>query len=234
MVTWSRRIVILTVALLAGSVAAEAQGNWRPGDFGSVRVRLGLFEPAGDSQYWDDKFMDFTGSTSDFQDVALGFDYLWRTSRNAGVLFGTSFYGGSTTQAYRDYVDQSGRDIRHVTALDLWDLTAALVWRLGDRGIVPYLGIGGGFVYWQLEESGDFIDFGDPDLPILVARYTSSGWAFEGLGLVGLDVPLGYRWSFFAEGRYRVAEDELGGDLSGLGTLDLTGLEVAAGFSWNF
>jgi hypothetical protein len=100
--------------------------------------------------------------------------------------------------------------------------------------LVPYVGLGGGFQNWELEESGSFIDFGDPDLAIVFASYRSSGWTYEVFGLAGIDVPLGFRWSFFLEGRYRYSEDELADDFSGFGTIDLSGTELTAGFSWNF
>ena len=35
-----------------------------------------------------------------------------------------------------------------------------------------------------------------------------------GFGLVGIDIPLAHRWSFFGEGRYRWSEAELGGDFT--------------------
>jgi hypothetical protein len=231
---WTRALVLGWIIVAACAAAAEAQGNWRPGDFGSLRFRFGLFEPKADSEYWDDKFRDFTGSASSFEDFIWGVDYLWRTSKSSGLLFGTSFYRGRTTQAYRDWVDEFGADIRHTTDLELWDITAAFELRLGRGDVAPYVGIGGGFLYWRLEESGDFIDFGSDDLPIIFASYRASGWTYEGFGFVGLDIALGYRWSFFVEGRYRVADDELADDFSGFGTIDLSGTEITAGFSWNF
>lgn len=211
-----------------------AQGNWQPGDFGSIRFRAGLFTPEGDSGYWQDKFADFTGSPNTFRDFAWGLDYMWRTSHSSGVLFGTSFFDGKATQSYYDWVDADGRDISHTTSLQLWDLTAAFVWRIGRAGLVPYVGLGGGFQNWSLKETGNFIDFGDEELPIVFAEYRSSGWTYELFGLAGVDVPLGFRWSFFVEGRYRYSEDELNDDLSGLGTIDLSGTEFTAGVSWNF
>ncbi len=232
--TFTRAIVGALIIVAVSAVAAEAQGNWRPGDFGSFRLRFGLFEPDAESQYWDDKFADFTGSPSNFEDFVWGADYLWRTSKSAGFMFGTSFYSGATTQAYREWVDAYGGDIRHTTSLDLWDMSAAFVWRLGRGRVAPYLGVGGGFVYWKLAESGSFIDFGDPELPIIFATYQASGWTYEGLGFVGLDVGLGYRWSFFAEARYRISDDELSDDFAGFGEIDLSGTELTAGFSWNF
>ena len=231
-----RTVMIGLLVLSAGPSLAEAQGNWQPGDFGSLRFRLGLFEPSGSSEYWDDTFAVFTGSPGDLQDLSFGIDYLWRTSRHGGLMFGTGWYGGDATQAYRDYVDSDGFDIRHATSLDTWDLSAAYVWRFGAPGaaIVPYAGIGGGFLYWQLEEAGDFIDFSDPRQEIYFASYVASGWTWEALGLAGVEVPLGFRWSMLAEGRYRYADDELGGDFAGFGTLDLSGWELSAGIAWNF
>ncbi len=228
-------VVSAATIILAGfSVDATAQGNWQPGDFGSVRGSIGIFSPQGDSQYWDDTFDAFTGSPSSFEDVVFGFDYLWRTSRRSGLLFGTSFYSGATTQAYLDWVDGDGNDVSHTTTLDLTDLTAAYVWRFGAHGARPYIGGGGGLLWWGLREEGYFIDFAEPDLPIVYAWYDAGGTTWELFALAGLDVPLGYRWSFFIEGRYRWSEAELDEDFSGFGTLDLSGLQLVGGLSWNF
>ena len=227
-------VLFATIVAAGMSVTAEAQGNWRPGDFGSVRGYIGIFSPQGDSAYWNDTFDVFTGSASDFEDVVFGADYLWRTSSKGGLLFGGSFYSGATTQAYRDWVDSDGLDISHATTLDLTDMTAAYVWRFGRGGARPYIGGGGGLLWWSLREQGYFIDFGAQDLPIVYATYGASGTTWELFGLAGLDVPVGSHWSFFIEGRYRWAEAELNKDFSGFGTIDLSGLQVVGGFSWNF
>jgi hypothetical protein len=232
-----RTLVLGSIITLIGAQSAEAQGNWRPGDFGSVRFRLGLFEPTGDPQYWEEKFNVWTGSAADLEDVVLGVDYLWRSSGNSGVLFGSSFYNGDITQGYREWVDADGNDVLHTTELDMWDFYAVYIYRLGGRGstVTPYIGGGAGFVYWELSENGYFIDFDDPDNPVVVrADYWADGWTWEGLAVAGLDVSLGYQWSFILEGRYRWSDDELAGDFAGFGTLDLSGPEVSAGFAWNF
>lgn len=227
-------VVIATIILAGFSVIAEAQGNWQPGEFGSVRGYIGIFSPQGDSEYWDDIFEAFTGSASDFEDIVFGADYLWRTSPQGGLLFGSSFYKGATTQAYRDWVDGDGAEVTHTTTLDLTDLTAAYLWRFGKRGARPYIGAGGGLLWWSLREEGYFIDFADEDLPIVFANYYGNGTTWELFALAGLDVPISYRWSFFIEGRYRWSEAELNRDFSGFGTIDLSGLQVTGGFGWNF
>ena len=227
-------LAVVAVLLALGTLPAEAQGNWQPGDFGAFRFYLGLFQPNADSQYWDETFDAFTGSPSDFEDFVFGADYLWRTSRNGGLLFGVSFYNGKTTQAYRDWVDAEGRDISHLTTLWLTDLTAAYVVQFGRRTLRPYLGAGAGLLWWRLQEEGSFIDFADPGMPIIFASYRADSTTWEAFALAGLDIRLGGSWSFFFEGRYRWAEDELNRDFSGFGTIDLSGYQAEGGLSYNF
>jgi hypothetical protein len=227
-------VTLVAVLSVVSPCLVHAQGNWQPGDFGSVRFRLGLFQPRADSEYWDQKFTDFTGSASSFENIVFGVEYLWMTSRDGGIAFGGSFYEGSATQAYRDYVDLEGRDIRHTTTLGLTDLTATYIHRLARGGIRPYLGIGGGLVWWRLQEEGSFIDFSSFDAPIVFASYRADGTTWEALGLLGVEVPIAFKWRFFVEGRYRWAEAELNRDFSGFGTIDLSGYELTGGFSINW
>ncbi len=235
MLRTKHRAFILAIAIAAlWSVSAEAQGNWRPGDFGSWRFFMGIFEPTASSQYWDETLEVFSGSGSDFEDLVFGTDYLWRTSRHGGVLFGVSFYDGKTTQAYLDWVDLEDNDIAHLTTLGLADVSAAYVVQLGRSSIRPYLGAGGGLLWWRLTEEGSFIDFGDDELPIIFASYRADSTTWELFALAGFDFRLSHRWSFFFEGRYRWADDELNKDFAGFGTIDLSGFQAVGGFSYNF
>jgi hypothetical protein len=171
----NQRVLALVIAIVSlATVSAEAQGNWRPGDFGSWRFFMGIFEPEANSQFWDEYFMDFTGSPSSFQDLVFGTDYLWRTTRSGGLLFGASFYEGKSTLAYQDWVDADGQDISHTSSLGLSDLTAAYVLRFGRNSIRPYIGGGGGLLWWRFREEGYFIDFGAEDMPISATTGASS------------------------------------------------------------
>ena len=230
----TRTLLVAAIPLVFLAADAEAQWSRVVEPNGQFRFRFGLFEPTGSSDGWDGIFEGFTGQPSDLQDFVWGTDLMWRTGRNTGLLFGLSWYDGATTSAYEDWVAGDGSEVRHTTRLRLWDLTAAFIYRFPTGGVRPYLGLGGGFVWYDLTDEGYFIDFGSPDLPVIWAWYGASGNTFEAFGLAGLDIPLGSRWSFFVEGRYRWASDELGQDYAGFGELDLSGWEATGGFGFYF
>lgn len=232
------RILTLTTLLALLPGLAAAQGGYRSGGTDdAIRLRIGLLDPdwAGSGDFWADKSLDFTGSASDFKDTALGIDYLRELGPRTGLMLTLGLYEGEVTQAYRDFTDASGRDIRHLTTLDTAELSAAFIFRITRRAPVsPYLGVGGGFWFWQLEEAGDFIDFSQADPEIFASAYRSEGTALGYYGLAGVEVGLNRSWSFLAEARFKRVDDELGDDHAGLGTLTLDGAEYTAGFAWRF
>lgn len=231
------QISLIVLCLLGIASVAGAQRSWVPGDTGSIRFRLGLFQPEADSSYWSEKFDVWTGDADDFQDLVWGIDGVWMAGPNWGMQFGSSWYQGATTQSYRDYVDDSGREISHRTELSTWDLTAAFLFKpLRESMVRPYFGIGGGLLSWRLLEYGDFIDFTPQgDGAVVYATYRDDGTTFMAFGLAGLEFFSGNGWSFFVEGRWKEAEPSLGGGFGDLNQeLDLSGLELSAGISWNF
>jgi opacity protein-like surface antigen len=239
MISNRARTVLVLAALLTASVPAWAQQHsYRERSYerdGAFRLRLGAFRPDGDSDYWNDKKLDFTGDVSDFEDASVGADYLLSLNRHVGVLFSGSYYQGNASQSYRDFVDNHGDRIRHDTTLDIGSLTAGLMLHLTgpDSPIIPYVGAGGGLYSWRLEESGDFIDFNTPHRDIFSANLKSDGVGFGYYVLAGLEAPITRRVSVFAEGRWTKVDDDLNGDFEGFGKLDLSGREVSAGISWN-
>lgn len=229
------RIVLAIVAVaLLGAVDADAQWRRSYESPGQLRFRLGLLEPTARSNGWDAVFEGFTGRASDLDDIVWGGDYLWRLGGGSGILFGGSYYRGSTTSGYEDWVAGDGSEVRHTTRLETSDLTAAFLFRFGSAAVRPYVGAGVGVLWWRLTDTGDFIDFGDPELPVFSAWYGADGTAFEAFGLAGLEVPLTPVWSLLIEGRYRWAEDTLGDDFADFGNLDLSGWELSGGFGVNF
>lgn len=202
----------------------------------SLRFRLGLFNPDGDSRYWDDKRFDFTGEPRDFEDVVVGFDYVVGLGARSGFMFSLDHFSSEVDQRYFDFVDELGGAIAHTTSLEITPLTVALVFDFAPPHfpVQPYVGVGGGLYFWRLRESGDFIDFGVSPPEIFFGRFDDSGQALGYFFLAGLEVPLGTFFSFLAEGRWDRVDDRLSGDFEGLGTLDLSGRRLMGGISWRF
>lgn len=229
-------VLVLSTAILAtiASTSVHAQGYSPFDGAASARFRLGLFQPEGNSEAWDALYSGFTGTPEDLEDLSFGADFRWMLNGYSGVQFGFSYFDGASSVEYTDWQAGDGTAIRHQKALELWDLTALWVLRLGNQRVSPYLGVGGGFLWYELAEGGDFIDFGSESLPIVNTVYFAEGTTYELLGMVGVDVHLTPWWSFLAEGRWREAEDDVGDDYAGYGTLDLSGWELSAGFAFSF
>jgi len=234
-----RRILLATlaVALIAGitAVPASAQYGQYSNREQSLRFRAGLFQPDGDSAYWNDTADVFTSDPSEFEDTIVGVDYRMGLGEHLALLISASDYQGQERRNYLDYVDAAGGEIQHTATLDITTFTAGLVLRLAPRArISPYVGAGGGLYSWNLEERGQFIDFGSPGFDLFRADYKDDGDTFGYYVQAGVDVPLAAGWALFAEGRWHQADDTLSGDFEGFGKLDLSGKEITGGVSWTF
>jgi opacity protein-like surface antigen len=231
-------LVFLAAALTFFPAATRAQSGYHgPGAPRNVLgFEVGLFSPTGDSAYWDDKTLEFTGDASDFDDLSVGFDYMRLFNERLGLLVSTSFWEGDGNQSYLDFTDHLGAPIRHTTSLEIFSVNLGLIGYLGPRSwpVVPYLGAGGGFYFYDLSESGDFINFALPAPIVFSDTFSDDGSTLGYYGQAGLEIPLGPMWAIHVEGRWQWAESDLGGDFDGFGTLDLSGSELRAGVSWKF
>jgi len=201
-----------------------------------VRFNVGYFSPNGDSAYWNDKELEFTGSANDFEDLSFGLDYIRQLTERLGLLATANFWEGDAQQSYRDYGDEVGADITHTTTVSTTSLEVGLLYSFTSRQspAIPYIGLAGGYYAWELQEAGDFIDFGLFVPEIFTDSFTSDGNTFGWSGIVGLEIPINLKWSLILEGRWQDVKAELEGDFQGFGTLDLSGANFRIGASWGF
>ncbi|NIA01644.1 MAG: outer membrane beta-barrel protein [Bacteroidia bacterium] len=201
-----------------------------------LRFNVGYFSPNGDSAYWDDKELEFTGSPNDFANASVGLDYIRQLTERLGLLVTANFWDGDSQQSYRDYTDEVGANITHTTTVATNSVEVGLVYSFLSRRspVIPYIGGAGGYYSWELEEAGDFIDFGAFPPEIFNDSFSSSGGTFGWSGILGLEIPFNLKWSLFLEGRWQDAKAELDGDFQGFGTLDLSGANFRIGASWGF
>jgi opacity protein-like surface antigen len=231
---WTASVLALLLAAPGFASNGGSRGHW--GEDQIFRFDLGQFEPRGDSEYWDDVELEFTGSSADFDDAVIGVEWVRFLGDRLGLSIAGSFYEGSDTLEYRRFEDQNGFPIRHTADLDISSFTIGLLLHITqrDRAIVPYVGFGGGVWAWRLIEVGDFIDFSTPTLEVFDDYFEDEASAVGYYWRAGLEVPLATNWSLYAEGRWQRVDDELGADFEGLGEIDLSGETMAAGLSVSF
>ena len=98
--------------------------------------------------------------------------------------------------------------------------------------VAPYVGAGGGVMWYQFRQQGDFVDSGD--LGVFPADLTSEGWTPAAQGFAGLDVSLSPRMALTTEARYTWGRATLGEDFSQFDKIDLSGIAVTAGITFRF
>jgi hypothetical protein len=232
--------------LLAATMTPSFAGPHRSGrPDNSFQFRVGGFLPKGGGDLWNENEDIFTLSSSDFDDVTVGFSFVTPVSNNFEVGLNVDFYDGTVLSSYIDYLDEFDYPIFHDTNLEMVPLTVDFRFlpggryrmRHGGRQVlqpVLYLGAGAGVNLWQYEEIGDFIDFSDIELPVFPGRFKDSGAAFETHLLAGVELPLSPRFNLLLEGRYSWSDDTLGEDFAGFGDIEMGGLWINVGGSWRF
>jgi opacity protein-like surface antigen len=236
----TRRVTVPLLLLALGAAAAPAAGQpfgYRKAyDQNQIRLRGGLFTPAGEGAYWSDKERDFSGRAEDFEDGVFAVDYSRALTPFLSVEAGFTGFEGSQDQRYLDFTDAGGAAIEHRTTVDTSRFDLGVRVHLGPKElpILPYVAAGGALVSYTLTESGEFVDFNPPPPTIFDDTFTAEGEAFGWYAAAGLEANLGATWSLFAEYRHVDVEDDLGGDFSEFGSLDLSGREITAGIGLRF
>jgi opacity protein-like surface antigen len=229
--------VAFGATLLLSTLAAAQPVHYREAlGPNQIRLRGGLFTPAGGGDYWDDKELDFTGEAEDFEDGIWAVDYARTIAPFLDIEAGLAGFEGGESQRYLEFSDSDGASIEHRTTLETTRADLGLRLRLAPQQlpIVPYIAAGGSLVSYTLTESGDFIDFNPPPPTIFDDVFVGEGDAFGWYAAAGLEANIGPSWSLFAEYRHVDFEDDLGDDFSEFGTLDLSGDEITAGVGFRF
>jgi hypothetical protein len=100
------------------------------------------------------------------------------------------------------------------------------------RTLVPYVGAGGGFYWYQLHQSGDFVDF--VDLSIFTDVFESNGWSPSAHVFGGADIKIHRRVYLTVEARYLWAAGDLGSEWIDFDPLDLAGRRLSTGVTFPF
>ena len=202
---------------------------------GGLDVRLGALWPSADSILFNDDADLYFVNDGDWVGFTGGAEYSMKVARNLEVGFHLDGYGKHVDTAYRNYVRDDGSDIRQTLELDTAPLGVTL--RLIPTGrnvkVAPYVGVGGDIVFYEYKEYGDFVDFFDPDLPVVFDSFRSDGMAWGFHATAGVRVSVSDDVSIVGEGRYLVAKDHMDEDFRG-NEIDLGGFSATLGVHIRF
>ncbi len=211
---------------------------------GWVGIRTGrLFARAGSDWY---RFVtdQLTIDRQDFAATDLSADVGATLSRRVDVVAGLGFTSSAIGSEYRRFVDNNRLPINQDTRLRTVGLTGSVRMALWNRGrevgqlafvprrVVPFVGAGGGALWYRLEQTGDFVDF--VDFSVFDSTFESRGWTPTLHVLTGVDVRVARRVIVTVDGRYQWAAAALNSTWVDFDPIDLSGARVTAGVNLVF
>ena len=176
----------------------------------------------------------------------FGADLDVRLLSRLNLQLGGSWSGRTSDSHFRDFVDSDDREIEQSTKFLRLPLTAGLKFHLVEPGravgslawiprrVVPYVGAGGGAMYYRFEQRGDFVDFETEDLEVFRSTLRTSGWAPTGYLSTGIDVAVRPTVGLVTDLRYDFARGPTRDEFEAYNRIDLSGLSASVGLSFRF
>lgn len=252
-------LVIIFASAAVSAAAPDEQGAPSPPriqrpapDFlfsepkGSVGIRGSwVFARAG-SDIFDFVRQHLTVDDGAFNAPAIGTDVAVTLTPRMDVVVGFDFSQASTSSEYRDFVDNNRLPIEQTTRLREANMTGTLRVALRPRGVgvsrlawvpnrvTPYAGAGGGALWYEFHQQGDFIDVLSPNRAVFTDTLTSNGWAPSAHALGGVDIRVLRRALVTFEGRYVWAAAKLQPRFEDFDPIDLAGFRLSAGVNLLF
>jgi len=231
--------------------SASQPGGSRDFLFGRPRGSVGLrgswvFARAG-SDLFDFVEQHLTVDRTDFNAPAFAADVGIVLTPRVDVTFGVEGSQVSIASEYRNLVDNNRQPITQDTRLREINLAGSIRFAVTPRGrgisrfawiparVVPYVGAGGGALWYDFTQSGDFVDALAPaPQPIFTDLFDSKGWTPSAHAFGGVDIRLTRILFTSLEGRYLWASAKLGRDFQNFDPIDLAGFRLSAGVNVMF
>ena len=236
-------LLIILCLSVPDRVEAQEAGNgflFRA-PLGEISFRGGFDRAAAGSDVFAFFVKQLTLNPRDFSGLTFATDVDYVMTPRLAVRFGVGVSRSTTPSEFRDFVDNKRQPIEQTTGFIRVPLTASVKAYLANPGrsvghfawipshYAPYVGAGGGAMWYRFEQQGDFIDFATTK--VFPDTFNSQGWTPTVQAFVGTDVSLNPRFAVTAEGRYQWARSHLSTDFSGFQPIDLSGFALTAGFS---
>lgn len=210
---------------------------------GSITIRGGWAAARAHSDFFSFTTERLTLDRGDFSSPTIDGDLAFRVTARTDIVVASGLSGMSRRSEYRAFIDNNNRPIEQTTTFRRVPITLGIRQYLTPTGrsigkfawiptrVAPYVGAGGGLLYYKFRQDGDFID---QSLNVFSSVYESEGWTRTMHALAGIDYSLGPRFALNSEARYLWSNAELSRDFSGFDRLDLSGLSTTVGLSVRF
>jgi hypothetical protein len=236
---------LLIVLSLSGAEPVQAQDTGNGFLFrapsGQVSFRGGFDRAAAGSDLFAFTVKELTLRHRDFSSLTFATDIDYVLTPRFYARFSIGVSRSTTPSEFRDFVDNDRRPIEQATTFVRLPLSASVKAYLANPGrsvghfawipsrYAPYVGAGGGAMWYRFRQRGDFIDFATSR--VFPDHFVSEGWTPTIQAFAGTDMSLTPRFAVTAEGRYHWARSRLSTDFSQFQPIDLSGFALTAGFS---
>ena len=205
----------------------------------SVGVRGSWIFARSGSDWYDFVTEHLTLEGRDFDAPAIAADIAFALTPRLAAVAGVEFSRSETASEYRELVDNFRQPIEQQTRLREVNLSGSVKLALTARGrevgrfawvprtVVPYVGAGGGMLWFEMRQFGDFVDFEDNS--IFTDVFESRGWTPSAHVFGGVDIRVVRRLFLTLDARYLWAAGDLGPAWIDFEPIDLTGARFSAG-----
>jgi hypothetical protein len=248
----------VAIVLIPNGLHAQTTGGSifdRDFMFGKPRATLSFNMGYGVARAGSDIFQEMdtllTLGRRDFDSPVVGGSLAFYLNDRIDLSFQVGFSRSETWSEYVDWVEDlgDGREapIEQKTRFTRVPMTASVLYYPVDRGRQlsrfawvptrwsPYVGLGGGRLYYSFQQRGDFLDTTDEEVIIFTGDFRSSGYAWTGHALAGAQFALSAQIILSAEGRYSWADAELDrANFRDFQPIDMSGFQLTAGIGIRF
>jgi outer membrane protein W len=246
--TTLRRITIafgasFTLGLAAPAHAQSGNGYLFHEPEGRLTIRAGYDHANAGSDVFAQSISTLTINKADFSGLTLGAEGSIVLNSRLDLSVDVGFSHAGKASEFRNFIDNNNLPIEQTTSFDRVPLTANLRYYLTEPGrsvgklawipnkIVPWIGAGGGFMWYRFRQQGDFVDFSNNN--VFTATLESSDWVGMAQGMAGADISLSPRVALRADARYVYAKAQLNASsFSGFDRIDLSGVQGTLGLTF--
>lgn len=235
------------LAGLAAPLHAQSAGNGYLFGVPDARFSLhaGYARASANSDVFDDATRFLTLNKSSFSGPSISGDLAMTVAPRLDLMVSAAYSSAVRGSEDRAYVEgPNNLPIQQTTSFRRAPLTANAILYLAPRGrsvgrlawipakVVPWIGAGGGTMWYRFQQEGDFVDYLSPTKDISPKFVSSDGWAPALQGLGGVDVTLTPRVAFTVDARYTWAKATMSSDfVGGYDKIDLSGVTAALGLT---